>query len=258
MPVNSAEPSVNTATCRPKSKFSEMHSFKKTYQFNFSDLNFDTGLIETLMGYQPGETDPHFMSMVEETNREMQDISDIKAEIRVFNDISLPDDGISLNIDSVRFDPGRIVCRQIRRSEQIAIGLCTAGKGITSRMKEETSRGDLLRAYIIDLFGSEIVDAALDLVQNDFTEEMNKSGLKITNRYSPGYCGWNTAEQHKLFSLFTDNFPGITLTQSALMQPVKSISCIIGVGSSVRFNPYTCGVCDFKDCVYRVRKDRRR
>ncbi|MCK7538940.1 MAG: hypothetical protein MZV63_52410 [Marinilabiliales bacterium] len=46
----------------------------------------------------------------------------------------------------------------------------------------------------------------------------------ITNRFSPGYCGWDVAEQHKLFSFFKDNFCGITLTESALMNPVKSVS----------------------------------
>ena len=84
---------------------------------------------------------------------------------------------------------------------------------------------------------------------------MEQAGLKITNRYSPGYCGWDTREQHKLFSLLPENSCGIRLTESALMLPIKSVSGFIGVGANVRFNPYTCKMCDAEFCVYRSFSD---
>ncbi len=235
-----------------------MNSAQKTYHPGYDDLNFDTGIIESLMGYNPGETDHLFLDMVEEVHREIPGVCDIRAEVRLFDDITLHDDGETLSAGHVVFRPGKLVCRQLRRSEQLAITLCTAGKDISSWVKTENLNGNTLKAYVIDLFGSEIVDAALDLVQDDLEKEMNKSGLKITNRYSPGYCEWETTEQHKLFSLFPDNFPGITLSASALMIPVKSVSCIAGIGKNVRYNPYTCNICDFQDCIYRERKDRRK
>ena len=83
------------------------------------------------------------------------------------------------------------------------------------------------------------------------------SAKRITNRYSPGYCGWQVAEQHKLFQLIPDNYCGIRLTESALMDPVKSVSGIIGIGENVKINPYTCRMCDMPDCVYRKVRDRK-
>jgi len=79
-------------------------------------------------------------------------------------------------------------------------------------------------------------------------------GKMITNRFSPGYCGWDVAEQHKLFGFFKDNFCGITLTESALMKPVKSVSGIIGIGRDVKYAPYQCHACEDKNCIYRNRK----
>ncbi len=231
-----------------------MNFSRKTYSFDYHDLNFDTGLIEILMGARPGETDPVFLSMVEAVDRQITEVCQIKAEVRTFENIEFPGDGISMKIGSTVFNPGKIVCRQLRRSGHIAISLCTAGPEIPAWIREEQLNGDMLKAYIIDLFGSEIVEAALDLVQKDVKQELEKEGQKITNRYSPGYCGWNTAEQHKLFSIFPDNYPGIELTDTALMKPIKSVSCITGIGSDVHFNPYTCGICDSEDCIYRERK----
>jgi hypothetical protein len=94
-------------------------------------------------------------------------------------------------------------------------------------------------------------------MQNELEKTMISCGKKITNRYSPGYCGWDVAEQHKLFRLVPGNFCGIRLTESALMDPIKSISGIIGIGENVKFNKYTCNLCDFKNCRYRNSREKK-
>jgi hypothetical protein len=114
--------------------------------------------------------------------------------------------------------------------------------------------GDLLTGYVYDVIGSEIVETAADLMQADLASEMAKLGLKITNRYSPGYCKWDVEEQHKIFRFMPYNYCGIRLTPSALMDPVKSVSGFIGIGRDVRYNRYTCNLCDMKDCIYRNKK----
>jgi hypothetical protein len=40
------------------------------------------------------------------------------------------------------------------------------------------------------------------------------------------------------------------------MDPVKSISGIIGIGENVKNNPYTCRLCNQNDCVYRGIRER--
>jgi len=111
--------------------------------------------------------------------------------------------------------------------------------------------GDPLKGYILDIIGSLAADAASDLMQEELAVSVGQSGLKITNRYSPGHCGWNVADQHKIFMLMPENFCGISLTESALMEPIKSTSGFIGIGEHVRYNNYTCSYCDIKDCAYR-------
>jgi hypothetical protein len=119
------------------------------------------------------------------------------------------------------------------------------------------SEGDPLTGYIYDIIGSIVVDAAADMMQSELEKTILSAGKKITNRYSPGYCGWDVSEQHKLFRLFPDNFCGIRLTDSALMDPVKSISGIIGIGEEVRYNNYRCSLCDMKECAYREVSERK-
>jgi cobalamin-dependent methionine synthase I len=169
----------------------------------------------------------------------------------VFGDIRFDNDAKSVEINKIRFQIKKIVFNQIKKSDSVAIFLCTAGNEIGIRSRKTMQERDFLKGYIYDVIGSEIVEAAADLMQTNLEKTIFDSGERITNRFSPGYCGWDVTEQHKLFQLIPDNYCGIHLTPSALMDPVKSISGIIGIGKNVKYNPYTCGMCDMNDCIYR-------
>ena len=158
---------------------------------------------------------------------------------------------LSILVGNVTLSIHKIIYQQIKKSNSVAIFVCTAGKKITDRSKEFMRDGDLLKGYVYDLFGSIVVESAMDIIQDSLQKEMTMLGLKITNRYSPGYCGWEVAEQKNLFSLLPEHFCGIELTSSCLMQPTKSVSGIIGIGDSVKLNRYLCNICDATDCLYK-------
>ena len=223
----------------------------KTFRFDFNDLKLTVDQIDRVMGYKEGESHEHISDLVSEVMKETKPISNIKAEYRIFDKIRFNAEEKSIEINSTTFNIKKIVYGQIKKSEVAAIFLCTAGEEIGIRSREAMKTGDLLKGYIYDVIGSEIVEAAGDLMQNELEKTMLSSGKKITNRFSPGYCGWDVVEQHKLFRLMPNNFCGIRLTTSALMDPVKSISGIIGIGENVKHLPYTCSLCDMKDCIYR-------
>lgn len=223
----------------------------KTYQFDFKDLKIKASLIETVLGYKEGEDRGLVTALIEEILTECHEISNIEAEYRVFNDVGFDNETKSVTINNVRFQVKKIVFGQLKKSDSVALFLCTAGAEIGRRSKEAMHERDLLKGYIYDVVGSEIVEAASDLMQADLERNMLVTGKKITNRYSPGYCGWDVVEQHNLFALLPENFCNVKLTASALMDPVKSVSGIIGIGENVKSNPYTCNMCDLNDCVYR-------
>jgi hypothetical protein len=222
-----------------------------TYQFDLKDLKINSSTIETVLGYREGEDRELVTNLIEEILSDSYKISIIKAEYRVYTDVQFDNETKSITINNVRFQIKKIVFGQIKKSDSVALFLCTAGAELGQRSREAMRDRDLLKGYIYDVVGSEIVEAAADLMQADLERNMLKIGKKITNRYSPGYCGWDVAEQHNLFELLPENFCNVKLTSSALMDPVKSVSGIIGIGENVNFNPYICRMCKMKDCVYR-------
>jgi len=228
-----------------------------TFQFDFKDLKISSSRIETVLGYKEGEDRELVSGLIEEILTESKEISNIKAQYAIFHGVLFDNDTKTVEINNSSFHIKKIVFGQIKKSDSVAIFLCTAGEEIGIRSRKAMQERDLLKGYIYDVTGSEIVEAAADLMQAELEKSMLGSGKKITNRYSPGYCGWDVAEQHKLFQLIPDNFCRIRLTESALMDPVKSVSGIIGIGKDVKSNPYTCRICDLKDCIYRRAKEKK-
>ena len=129
--------------------------------------------------------------------------------------------------------------------------ICTAGQGISHQSQKLLAGENPVLGYIFDILGSMIVERATDEMQNEIKQIANDKGWAITNRYSPGYCKWNVADQHKLFSFFPSNCCGISLTDSALMYPIKSVSGIIGIGTHVVHQDYTCDLRNQQGCVHR-------
>lgn len=222
-----------------------------TFQIDFDDLRLTVSQVEEVMGYKEGDDRSIVSDLIDEILKESRLICNIKAQYTIFQNIHFENNSKSLNINDINFRIKKIVYGQLKKSESLAIFLCTAGAEIGIRSRKIMQEKDLLKGYIYDVIGSEIVEAAGDIMHKELGNKIISAGNKITNRFSPGYCGWDVAEQHKLFQLVPGNFCGIRLTESALMDPVKSISGFIGIGKNVKMIPYTCSLCDMDDCNYR-------
>jgi len=137
-----------------------------------------------------------------------------------------------------------------------AVFVCTIGPGMETWAKRVSGEEPVF-GYIADTVASLAAENLSNALHDRIGAAAAARGWKATNRYSPGYCDWPVSDQHLVFSLLPDGFCGITLTDSALMIPVKSVSGIIGVGPGVRRLEYSCDRCGMKDCTYRSVRSRR-
>lgn len=153
-----------------------------------------------------------------------------------------------------RFDMGNIIMHQLRGSEAYALFICTSGGEYEAYQQRLKDYGDMVRIFIADALGSVIAEKTADLMENHLQLSIDKLHWHHTNRFSPGYCGWHVSQQQRLFPLFGGHTCGVTLTDSSLMLPIKSVSGIIGLGEKVRRLDYTCGLCDFKLCYKRKKR----
>jgi len=206
------------------------------------------------MGYLPGTAPEPVTDLIAELSEELLATGEARAEYIIFDQVCLDPVNKTVEVEGIIFNVMPIVFSQLRHAESAALFICTAGREVGERSRKSMKEGDILRGYIYDVIGSEIAESAADKMQLSLRAVTSATGMNITNRFSPGYCGWDVAEQHKLFSFFPGNYCGIMLTESALMNPVKSVSGIIGIGRRVKFEPYQCRRCDDKHCIYRGKK----
>ena len=222
------------------------------FHIPLQDLTVNLHNVAPLLGYKD-ELPEDIFAMVNEIFHETYSCFDIQGGYQIFETIFFDKSEYQIRIENVVFNNNKLVFNQMKHSEQIAVFVCTAGEQI-SQWSKQMIPVDPLKGFIADILGSVVVETAIDRIQKTLSEDMEQAGLKITNRYSPGYCGWFVAEQQKLFSILPKDICGIHLTDSSLMIPIKSVSGFIGIGAKVHFNPYTCQLCEAIHCVYRHRK----
>ena len=222
----------------------------KDFVFLFKELKITVGLIEEAMGYCSGQSPEPFPDMIAFALEQAHVLCNIKGSLLVSNDFSLDKTGI-INFEGVIFNIGKKIARQLINTEGAALFIGTAGAGIGEKSKELMAAGDLIEGYILDVIGSVTVEAAIDKIQDSFECELIHERRKITNRYSPGYCGWALSEQKRFFELFPLNHCGIKLSESCLMDPIKSVSGVIGFGTNVKKTTYECQMCELETCIYR-------
>jgi len=223
------------------------------HTFTLEELNLDTSSMARMMGYEKDAPEA-ILEMIDRELVQFEKVDGIEGGYAIL-DAQLVREKHVLAIGKYEFQVGKSVYHHLRKAEQVALLICTAGEMISERSKALMSSGDLMEGYVVDIIGSTAVEAAMDKISDRLKTSLELTGNNCTNRYSPGYCGWDVAEQSQLFSFFPEAFCGVTLTDSCLMMPIKSVSGVMGIGKNVTYKPYTCSSCDNNQCIYKGKKN---
>ena len=234
--------------------------FQREVDLDYSEIELSNRKMQTLLGFKDRPAEEPFLSLIDKCLELARYNCQIKAGFVEIPLDDLNEENCSIIthdiIDNkIEFNVNKIIFHSIKKSERLLVFVCTAGKEICELSRKMSDEGDTLDSYILDTIGSEIVEVAMDKIQDDLEKSYRLIGDNITNRYSPGYCDWHVSEQQKLFRLLPHNFCGITLTSSSLMIPAKSISGIIGIGKNVKRKGYSCSACNIGNCIYKRLKN---
>lgn len=210
--------------------------------------------IISLLGHHDMETDHVIDAIIDEQISESQRKVAANGAYVIKEIQHLDTEKGTITIDNIELQIKRTIALQLKKAEKVALFICTIGNEVENRAKILMDGGDFLEGYATDLIGSTAAEAVAENLHKVISQQMSEFGLNVTNRFSPGYCNWDVHEQFKLFELIGDHNCGVTLTDSALMHPVKSVSGLLGIGKAVKWRPYTCDICTDKHCVFRGKK----
>lgn len=124
----------------------------------------------------------------------------------------------------------------------------TVGVGI-DRLIAKYGRLSPVKALFFQAIGAERIEALCDAFCADLETEF---GTGTRPRFSAGYGDLPLESQKDIFSVLDcERRIGLTLNESMLMSPSKSVTAIVGIGGDVKTKPNKCSRCGMKDCTFR-------
>jgi hypothetical protein len=139
-------------------------------------------------------------------------------------------------------------------AQQIGVAVCSIGPQLEEAVHAMFAAGQAVEAAVLDGVGSAAVDELSQRVCGMFGDIARERGLMAGSPISPGESDWPLEAQRDLFDLLPAEEIGVTLRDSYLMYPLKSLSMVVGIGQNLAVAS-PCELCSLGDvCRYRERK----
>lgn len=147
--------------------------------------------------------------------------------------------------------PGSLARTMLSGCTQAALLACTLGAEFDRELQGLQAR-NMAAAVILDACGSAYVEAGCQQAQADISARFPQ--LYLTDRFSPGYGDLPLSLQPALCAILdVQRRLGLYVTDSLLLNPMKSVTAILGLAPTPRPTPIRgCAVCPNRgDCAYR-------
>ena len=121
------------------------------------------------------------------------------------------------------------LAKWIEGCEEAYFFAATIGSGF-DRLIRRTSFRSMAKGAVLQACGAAAVEAVCDAVNRVIDEEAAEEGRKTKRRYSPGYGDFALENQKGFFAVLNPaKYIGLTLMDTLIMSPEKSVTALIGV-----------------------------
>jgi hypothetical protein len=222
----------------------------------FEDIAPDAASVMEACGAVPGAEPSE--RLVETYEKAYALLGELAEPVGVIADITIDEfaavyEGEGLN------EPATPLADVFPKADGLALFAVTVGAAVSDRIGGLFDGSEFALGYLLDAAASAAADGAADYVERYYgrwlEEDGKLSGTSGVLRYSPGYCGWDISGQKRLFEYLKPEEIGITLRESYLMEPLKSVSGVIVAGpAEIHEFELTYPFC--RDCVTKSCRDR--
>ena len=147
--------------------------------------------------------------------------------------------------------PGKMARTMLKDCTHAVLLLCTLGAGFETLLRAASAR-DMAKAAMLDACGSAYAEAGCDEAERAIAARFPEKFL--TDRFSPGYGDLPLELQPALCAaLDSQRRLGVTVTESLLMVPTKTVSAVIGLADTPQpARIKGCGFCSLREaCAFR-------
>ncbi len=203
-------------------------------------MKIDRKEILRYMGWRKGEPDGNILKLIDDIAAQFEsNVTPRYSSKKVA--VTVTDSTVML--DNVTVESADLATH-LRDTKTAILLAATLGTEADNIIRRKTVEGTL-NLSIAQASGAAMIEGFLDEVCEGF------DGFTLP-RFSPGYGDWSLSDQTLMLEL-TDAAKrcGITLTDSFMMVPTKSVTAIVGLSDKCNKEKHSCINCDKKDCDFR-------
>lgn len=201
------------------------------------------------LGYGKNAVDDKTLQEIQDSFRELERLADKKSIYRIF-ELSLKDEN-ELKIGNVEIY-SRNLRTNLKDCKQVVLFAATLGAEV-DRLIRKMQVVDMAKAVVMQACAATLLEEYCDELQQKIAEHMQEQGKYIRPRFSPGYGDFSIQHQKDVLAMLeASKRIGVTMTDSYMLTPTKSVTAVIGIGDAeMNCNLNSCEECDKTDCTYR-------
>lgn len=128
----------------------------------------------------------------------------------------------------------------------------TLGAGVDRLISKLTALGRVSEAAAAQAAAAALIEDCCDEQNDALRAEAEAAGLRLRPRFSPGYGDFSIEHQRDITRVLdTARRIGLTVTDSLMLAPMKSVTAVIGIAETEGCTAEGCGSCDKQDCEFR-------
>ena len=200
------------------------------------------------LGYKRDAVDEQTKKLVEDCLAELE----AKASPRFFGrsyPLALSGDShVDLGCFSVE---SRNLYKNLAGCGEVYLFAATLGAG-PDQLIARYSRLSMSRSVVMQAAAAAMIEAWCDEKNGELREQYKKQGYFLRPRFSPGYGDFSLEHQRDIArELDTARRLGLTVTDSLMLAPMKSVTAVIGVSRREGCTSSGCAACGKTDCEFR-------
>ena len=201
------------------------------------------------LGYGKNAVDDKTLQEIQDSFRELERLADKKSIYRIF-ELSLKDEN-ELKIGNVEIY-SRNLRTNLKDCKQVVLFAATLGTEV-DRLIRKMQVVDMAKAVVMQACAAVVLEEYCDELQEKIATQFSMEGKYIRPRFSPGYGDFSIQHQKAVLAMLeASKRIGVTMTDSYMLTPTKSVTAVIGIGDAeMNCNLNSCEECDKTDCTYR-------
>ena len=201
------------------------------------------------LGYGKHAVDDHTLALISDSFLNLGTAAGRKFIYRIFDLEQMADDKILIETAEIY---SKNLRKNLKGCNKIVLFGATLGIGV-DRLIRRASLTDMAKAVVLQACAAAMLEEYCDECQDNIGRELKPQGLYLRPRFSPGYGDFDIQYQAVLMQMLDcAKKIGLTMTDSFMMSPTKSVTAVIGASAAKeKCHIKGCESCSKEDCAYR-------